>query len=109
MHSWRVIALGLSATVLGSGCAMSEYKATTARVDLQNVGYSVTQADCVMRGLHDFYAKRYVDQQFDRTQRSSAINPKEVELYVRNKFAGQDRADRGELTATRNIVARCRA
>jgi hypothetical protein len=98
----------LLATVLAGGCAISEYKTPTAQADLRKIGLSVAAAKCLIDGLHDHYAKEYVSQQVAQPGAPAQVNPREVELYVRNKFAGQDRATKGEISIAKAIAARCR-
>ncbi len=96
-------ALGLVAAL--GACATPEYTATKAQRDLETLGVTHAQSQCIVKGLRAYYSKQYVQLQY--AQGVTTINPKEVDLYVRNKFAGQDTVSPSEISLTRRIAAGC--
>lgn len=104
----------LGAAALGA-CAAPEYTTNAAVRDLQGAGLTRTQADCILNALRQRYAKQYVDAQRNAVRArgldpaAAAINPREVDLYVRNKLAGQDRVGNDEVTLVRQITRDCRS
>jgi hypothetical protein len=99
-------ALGATALVVALGaCATPEYTATKAQRDLERLGVDRAKAQCIVKGLRAHYSDEYIRLQHQ--QAVAAINPKEVELYVRNKFAGQDKVLPGEIRAAQHIAAGC--
>jgi hypothetical protein len=110
----RLLVTVAGAAVL-AGCATAEYTTTEAVRDMQRLGVSSTAARCVVARLHDYYANQYVVAQRRAVERlhedpaKAAINPQAVDLYVRNKFAGQDTIGNDERARARALASQCRA
>ncbi len=103
-------ALGVA---LVAGCATAEYTGDDAARDMTRLGVSHEAATCVVQGLRDFYSKQYIAAQRAEVARrhldpsQAAVNPQAVDLYVRNKLAGQDHIGNDEKAAARAIARRC--
>jgi hypothetical protein len=110
----RLTVLALLVVALGA-CAAPEYTSSSASRDMQRAGLTRTQADCVLGALRSHYSQEYVDAQRNALiargldPNSAAINPKEVDLYVRNKLAGQDKIGNDEAALARQITTTCRS
>ena len=104
----------LGAAALGA-CAAPEYTADAARRDMQRAGLTRAQADCVLNALRQRYAQQYIDAQRNAMRArgldpgTAAINQREVDLYVRNKLAGQDRVGNDETSFARRVTQECRS
>jgi len=101
----RRAAVVIGLVVALAACATPEYTATKAERDLERVGVERTHAQCIIKGLRAKYSDDYIRLQHQ--QAVAAINPKEVELYVRNKFAGQDKVLPEEIRDAQRIAKAC--
>lgn len=89
-----------------ASCAASEYTTQAAQADLVKLGYTPKQAQCVIAGLRQRYADEYV--KLNNLKKVDRVNPDAVSLYVRNKFAAQERIGNDEASRARAVVAGCR-
>jgi len=108
----RLLVAALGAALL-AGCATQEYKSRAAISDMQRLGVSREAATCVVQRLRDFYSQQYIAVQRREVARrhldpsQAAVNPQAVDLYVRNKLAGQDNIGNDEKATARAIARRC--
>ena len=96
-----------------AACSTPEYKTDAAVRDMERLGLTRTEAQCVVKRLRQRYAHEYLVAQRREVERRHlkpsdvAVNQQAVDLYVRNKLAGQDTIGNDEKTAARAVAARC--
>jgi len=107
-----VLALAVAALVLG-GCSQAEYTTTNARDDLVHVGWTRSQAQCFVDGLHQHYVEQYLAinkrEAAVRHVKFTGVSPQGTDLYVRNELTNSGGLTNTEVTETRTLVQHCRS
>ena len=102
-----VAAALLGAVAALSACAQPAYTSDDARADLVAQGFTTAEADCVLEGLD-----RYFRDEFEQKQAAEGfeqIPKRQVDNYVRNKFAGVDDVPADLSDEAERLVRECRA
>jgi len=102
----KAATLGLALLAIVGGCSQPAYTVEDALADLLSEGFSRRQADCILQGLDAYLREEFEQKQ--ATEGFEQIPARQIENYVKNKFAGVDDVPADLSDEADRLVQECR-